>query len=115
MTENGGFRTVGRERRKRLLDFIDSDIQYDLRWAAFLIKRARIASFNSGYFWEGPGNTHFIRVTARGVILEPIYNQYPDNLELSLESFIAILESWMELRERSIRRKWGKPRRQPGA
>ncbi|RED52367.1 hypothetical protein [Aestuariispira insulae] len=94
---------AGRERRQRLIEFIESDIQYDLRWAAFLIKRARIASINAGYYWEGPGNTHYIRVTGQGVILEPLYRQYPDNMELSLESFIAILENWKETREKMVK------------
>ncbi|WP_120497228.1 hypothetical protein [Kiloniella sp. EL199] len=80
--------------KKRIEEFLRTDVQFDLQWADALISKAKTALKDAEYQWEGSANANLICIDRAGVRLEPLHEQYASDLLLSHDSFILTLENW---------------------
>ena len=46
--------------KQRKQEFLDQDVQFDVRWAEFLIEQTKNASLNPKHYWEGSANANCI-------------------------------------------------------
>ena len=83
------------QENNRIQRFLGEDVQFDLKWAEFLCDQSKKALADKTHFWEGAANASLIRIQASGVVIEPLHEQYPDNILLPHSIFIALLEGWI--------------------
>ena len=90
--------------RKRIREFLDQDLQFDLRWAEFLIKQTKNASLDPNHYWEGSANANRIVINGNEARIKPLYDQHPDELVLPHKTFIDRLEGWLHARGSGTKR-----------
>lgn len=85
-----------KEQERRLREFLTADVQFNPDWTAFLIQQAKQARDDHGPGWEGSANANFVTIGKDLIRIEPLFNQYPEPLELENEAFIDLLQAWMD-------------------